>query len=497
MKRSTSVLSLGVMLLLCTSASGFELESPVALKAGGRFEYFVRVSRDGNGFPWNYASLSAADRTRLMLDLRAGEEKFGVLYLKTAALWGGGSDHGEERLLRFEQGEYLWQRERERSAIGLRLFANERRFFTHALIAPLLEDDQVAASGENRGVRFNGRLSRQLDITALYSALGTHLEDSRRIAYLRASFSHRLFGFSADFLHENPRESGRLNHAVLKTELVAFYRRASFIFSYAQSGFDRGLFLPDSYFHLDNYVGDNFSSILPDDGAFFAEARLAAFPVRNWGWLRLAHSYFSVGKAYVGDLGARQGEGTGYTTGIYFVADSVSLNGRLVYTRRVRSAFESEKLEKLEASLWAGLKNGSDAFLRGAIGKTVDALPFETKENFIHAALRWRLRKLRSGVHLMLKDLDTIFSERRLAWDSRLVLGGGLAFYWRMILSRDFDAHEAIYARLSFRPTNRLFAVLSYGRPFLGDGPYLLEDPDIGTCGDLSPIYCFSLRGDF
>ncbi len=480
-----------------SEARSLELKSPVPVEIGGRFLYDVRVSRQGVRFPWNYTSSAVSDRTRLMLDLRMGNADFGELYLKGAALQRTDLGPRGERRFDFEQGDYFWQDKGERTRIGVRLFANERRFFTHALIAPIVEDDRVKGSGKNRGARVDGDFFKRLSITGLYSTLGDDFDDGSRIAYLRTAFAHDHFAISTAYLHEDRPVSGLPDLAVFKTELTGYYKRASLLLSYEQSGFGRGFFFPKDRFHFDRFVGDNFSTVLPNAGAFFAEARLVALPVRKLGIVNLIHRYFAVREAFNSGLVGNESGSVGYTTGAYFTADSISVNGRMVYTKRVRSAFETESEEKVEASIWAALENGSEVFIRGGIGRTSDAFPFEIEENFIHTALKYRLKKLQSGVHFMLKDIDTIFSEQRVAWESRVAFRGNIAISWRTIFTKNFTTNDAVHARLEYRPSSHLFFAVSYGRAFIGDDPFLLEDPDISIIGTDTPIYGFCVRGDF
>ncbi len=497
MRKRSSFLLAGILFATASTVYSLELKAPVPLEAGGRFEYEIRVKRDGSVFPWNYSSTTASDRIRLMLDLRAGGEKTGMLYLKGAAHQWNKSDPSGQKYFEFEQGDYSWSGGTGISLIGFRVFANERRFFTNSFLAPLLDDDRLDGMGGNRGARLDGVFFDRLFFTWLYSALGDEYEKSNRLVYLKTAFTHDFLGLSLAYLNEDRSKLNLADAAVVKMELNTFYKWASLIFSYEQSGTGSGLFFPTNRLYLGSFVGDNFSSILPDAGAFFAEARLSALPLRKWGRIHFSHRYSSVGRSFIGDMMNADIGSTGYTTGAYFTASEVSLNGRIVYTKRARLSVEDEKYEKAEASVWADFKNGSEVFLRGGIGKTCDALPFTTKENYVHAALKHRIRNLQSGVHLMFKDMETDFSEQRYAWDARLAFGGNLAIYWRAILTKNFTTSDAVYAHFEFRPGKRLFLLASYGKSFIGDDPFLLEDPHIDVIGDARPVYHFSVRGDF
>jgi hypothetical protein len=488
-----------VCILVCAVSAplALRLENPIPLEIGGRFSYGLRVQRYANEFPWNLASNTAGDHTRLMLDVTAGEGRPGELYLKSAAFRESDDKAPGQKLLHFEQGDYFWRGRSDRSELRVRLFANERRFFTHSFIAPLMDDDRTEEMGDNLGARVDGSLFNSIGITALYSALGNELERSSKIAYVRTTFAHHMFAISTAYAHENKADERLLDEAIIKTELSAYYKKATMIVAYEQSGRGCGLFFPTGRFHFERYIGDNFSRVLPDEGAFFAEARIAGLAMKQWGSVNLVHRYFALKSAFSGQY-IEAGSGTsGYTTGVYFLANEISLNGRIVYGKRTRSKLESEREESIEASVWARLKNDSEVFLRGGLSETSGSFPYVDEHNYIHGAWRYAKKKLRTGVHLMLKDMDTIYSERRFACDAKLSFGGNMAVYWRAVIAQNADPKDVIYARFEYRPNRRLFLTAGYGRSIFGDDPFLLEDADISALIEDTPQYTFSLRGDF
>ncbi len=488
-----------VLIAACTAAGSHavQLDKPIPIEIGGRFTYGASVRRDAVEFPWNIVSNTTDDPTRLMLDITAGRGQTGTLYLKGAALWEPEDEESGGKRVHFEQGDYFWRGANDRSQLFLRLYANERRSFTHALIAPLLDDDRMEGGGDNLGARMDGSLFDAFGVTALYSVLGHEPDRSGKIAYVRTAYNHGRFAVSTAYMHESRPEVDLPDQAVFKTELCTYYKRASLIVSYEQSGRGNGLFFPSGRFHFDTFVGDNFSRVLPDEGALFAEARLASMPVKEWGTLSIVHRYFALKRSFAGRF-AEAGSGTyGYSTGAYFLANEISLNGRLVYGKRLRSAWENETQENVEASVWVQLQNGSEVFLRGGVGETTGPFPFMDRNNFIHGAWQHAKGKLRTGVHFMLKDLDTIFSEERFAWDCKLSFGGSMAVYWRAVIAHNAEPMDAIYGRFEYRPSRRLFLTAGYGRSIFGDDPFLLEDADIHALSEVTPQYTFSIRGDF
>ncbi len=464
---------------------------------GGRFQYQLLLDEQANPYPWNATTQAASDRTRLMLDLKALETRYGSLYLKGAAYWGFVGDNDVQKRFRFEQGDYLWSRNLEGWNYGIRLFANERRFFVYDFTAPLLDDDRAGESGDNRGARVDIKTRSGFDFAGLYSLLGNDFGDSRSVSYLKALYSHRLASFSTSYLFDDPGVHGPLNHAVIKAELSSVWKLVFASVSYQQSGYkDSGLFLPGGSFDWGVYDGTNFSHALPLGGAAFAELRLRSIPVTDAGRLGIVWKYEAVGEDFVSDLGIPGGSRVGQTAAAYFRATDVSVNGRLLYRRSERRGLETEESDFLEAGAWTALKNGMECFLRGGVGQ-IDEQPFETKKNYIHAAVRYRVKKLHTGAHIMWNDLDTIYSERRFAWDGKMVLTPDWGLHWRFLLTRNFTIGQATFFRLEYRPSNRIFVYIGYGRAYFGDDPFVLEDRDLGVLRSGLSQWVVTLRGDF
>jgi hypothetical protein len=70
-------------------------------------------------------------------------------------------------------------------------------------------------------------------------------------------------------------------------------------------------------------------------------------------------------------------------------------------------------------------------------------------------------------------------------------------FHWRFILAHDYAASQAAFARLEFRPSERIYAAVGYGEPGIGDDPFVLEDRQIGLMRAGSSRYTILVRGDF
>ncbi len=476
-------------------AAGWRALEP--LTVGARFEYRMQVDRDAAAFPWNTTSGSARDRTRLMLDLSALDTGYGSLYIKGAALRDGSADNGADARFRFEQADYLWVRA-DRRGYAVRLFANQRRLFVNDMIAPLIDDDRISDAVDNRGLRFDGHVDERVSVSVLYSRLGNDFDEARGIAYLRGMYAARLAVLSASYLFDDPGVFGGRNHALFKTELSSAYKSIYGVVSYQQSAFkDESLFFPGGSFHFDRFDGDNFSAVLPQGSSLVAEARLGGISLRDQVTARLVYRYTATGSEFVNDLGQPGGSRIGHTAAAYFRSRRVSLDGRLRYRNHVRVRLESEEQESWEAAVWGMLRSGVEFFVRGAVGEVKDQFGFDSESNFIHLAVHHRMKKMRSGAHVMWKDLDTIFSERRFGWDGKLAFSPDWGLHWRFTVARGTRVREVLFSRLEYRPNNRVYATFGYGRDFLGDAPYLLEDDDLSLSNPRSAVYTIAVRGDF
>lgn len=497
----TRISALLMLVLIAVPTGGMRaaaLPDRIQLSPGGRFEHQFLVAEAWSPYPWNFDGSAPANRSRLMLDLGITEKRFGALYLKGDAAWENGSTANGRALFEFRQGDYRWIRDWQGSSATLRLFANERRFFTGGYLAPLLADDYVDDTGDNRGVRLDLSINKTVRVTTLFASLGERWSEARKISFLRSAFIHRLLQFSVSYRYDVPAADRALRQALLKSEAVCFYKKASLIVSYEQSRFkEGGLFFPRLSLDADGFVGDNFSTMLPDEGAFFAQARIAQLPLRDWGEVAVIHDYFAIGEEFVNDLGLRSGERVGYLLGAYFRARAVDMNGRIQFGKSVRSKRENEKRETIDASLWGSLRNGVEIVLRGGRSKTSEAFQFAADHTYVLGTANFHSRKMRNGFHVMVRDTDTIRASRSFAWDSRVTLNSDFAVDWRFILAGEESVRDPVFIRLEFRPSQRLYASASYGRERLGDGPFLLDDNQLLLTGIDPSLYTISIRGDF
>lgn len=491
---------LAAVLALAVPAAAAGMRSDVFFDPAGRAEYGLTAEKHSAQFPWNASSRSLQDKTRLMLDARAGVKNYGALYVKGAAVW---ADPGSP-VFELEQGDYFWIPAASDSAYAIRIFANERRYFTGELSEPVLDDDAVVRRGPgipkstSYGGRLDGTWSRGYHGSVLGSVLGSNWEQARKMYFLRFGVAGRNIQASAAYVFNSDYPDSLDNHAIIKGELTGFYRKLSVIVSFEQSAFDhRAFFLPSGRFDFDGLVGNNFSSALPAGAAAFTELRLTDLQFRDLGYVTFAHSYHARGSDHVNSLGPRGRESVSRSSGLYFAARDVAIDGRLVYTKSAWREFGIKKRERVEADVQGFLKNGSEVVLRGASVRTAYVIPVEETDNFVHAAYKRAGNKVSSGFHVMAKDINGRDFDRRFAAEARFNWTTELAFYCRLVTIDEYTSHDALYCRLELRPSEHVFATFAWGRDYIGDGPFVLEDPDVEMTGDTDPVYTITLRGDF
>jgi hypothetical protein len=477
------------------SAGAIELPERVPVDLHGRVETVVEVDEQSAPFSWNDASRSPFARSRLMAGALAGSDRLGFLYLKGSASWKRFDTSDDRVPFEFDQGDYVWSR-----SYVVRIFANERRYFTSSLGPTLLDDDVLERYGAHGGVRADGRVRGRLSWSVLGALLDDESDQPRRVGYASARWHGAHAQGALSYLSDVQKDErySDEDHAVVKGEVAGFYRKLTGILSYEQSGFDdRPLFLPRGGFDWDGYVGSNFTETMPQAGAAFAELRVRELPFRRWGRIDAVHRYQSTGSEFVDDLASRTPGEVSSTTGLYFQHRDLALDARVLYAKRVRWHYTNSRQEQIRAHAHAFLKNGSELLLRGAVGYREDDRAHRTNENFVHAALRRSMQKVEVGVHAMVKDIDEGEFDRRFGLETRVNWSARVSMYGRLVANEEAASNDAEYVRLELRPTGHVFVTVAYGRSYIGDAPYLLEDDDIGATGDAEDVYTITVRGDF
>lgn len=72
-----------------------------------------------------------------------------------------------------------------------------------------------------------------------------------------------------------------------------------------------------------------------------------------------------------------------------------------------------------------------------------------------------------------------------------------MSIYGRVIANEEAASSDAVFCRLELRPVDYVFATIGYGRSYIGDGPYVVEDLDVGPSGATESVYTITIRGDF
>jgi len=274
MRRTLSILGIWALLVGAQAAHGFEVRESWPISIGGRLQSEVRVDRGSAPLSWDFTSRAPTDRTRLMLDLGAGTERYGMLYLKGDGTWRLSEGAEEHVPFSFNQGDYLWGRAGETWSFDGRAFANERRYFTGEHGGVVLYDDRVDQYEAFWGARLDG------DASAFrWSLLGSGLEDgadgTRGIGYGRAGWEGNHVQASASYLYDSPARDTLGTHHIAKAELAGFFRRATAVVSYETSSFDG---ISDDRYGWGSWDGGNYSEVMPENSATFAELRLAGVP---------------------------------------------------------------------------------------------------------------------------------------------------------------------------------------------------------------------------
>src|SRR5262245_20691449 len=216
----------------------------------------LQLTADEATAPWSWdaQSRSPFDLSRFMIDATLGEARVGVLYAKGAASWQDADDTAGHVSFGLEQGDVLYRW----SHAGGRAFGDERRYFTFDLSDALMDDDVVDDFQHRVGVRADGG-SERVNGTLLVSSLDEGVTD-HLLSYAKVGTAWRPLAAALSYQLQEGDDAR--DHAVVKGEVAAFWKRASAIASYQQSGFGSGVFLPDMD-ELDNF------------GAGFFELRLA------------------------------------------------------------------------------------------------------------------------------------------------------------------------------------------------------------------------------
>jgi hypothetical protein len=448
----------------------------------------VQLTAEEAGAPWSWdaQSRSPLDDSRFMIDVTAGDARTGTLYAKGAATWRDAEDADGRVAFAIEQGDYRFRGNRAE----VRAFGDERRFFTGELGAASMDDDAVERFQHRIGVRADADAGA-LGGTLLYASLDEG-SDTRGLSYARARVATAPVAVSASYQHQ---DGDARDHAIAKGEVAGFWKRATVVASYEQSGFGSGVFLPDG--DWDSF-GEGYAGASPENSAAFFEARLARSSIGRAAVLAGVYRYGRVGDAYTNDLASLPAGTELHRLGLYVSHRRYALDGRVVLFDAERSAagYAGYDERGVAASARAFLNDNSEMNLRGAV---VDATRDDGEERTTgsaHAIYRRSLQRFMGGVDALVDEIGAD-AVTRVGVETRINWSATSALYLRWIASGAVERSDAVYLRLEFRPTARTWVTFAYGRAVVGDGPYLLEDDDALPAVDTEDVFTIVVRGDF
>jgi len=142
-------------------------------------------------------------------------------------------------------------------------------------------------------------------------------------------------------------------------------------------------------------------------------------------------------------------------------------------------------------------RSGYEAFLRLSPGRRRIAAEDWRDDHFAHAGLRRVATRYGAGVFAMVRSSEFGGEAWRTATELRVKWGARGALYGRVVMDREAASTDAVYLRFELRPRDHLLAAFAFGRAYVGDAPYPLEDDDIRRDGPTDNVYTITLRGDF
>jgi len=469
------------------SAGAMGVRSPIPVAVRARLDVQIMAVR--SAVEWNATARAPGDESRFMSDVTAGNSATGVLYLKGASNWSEADDALGRVQFRLEQGDYLhgfsWA---DSSQAQIRVFGDERRFFTGDLGTPVVEDDRVADFEHRIGARADAD-TRTLH--ASYWIAGLDTGDDRRAnqyATLRYAPAPAFVGVS--YLHDRP-EAGE-NHAVAKAEAAAYFKHTTAIASFEESGSGSGAAFPSGTWG--DFERGHYAAAAPDNAATFVEVRTRRTRIGENNLFDASYQYGTVGDEYTNDLSSLVPGSVTNRAWVDWAHRRYALDARLDAASVVRSGFGNSTRRDLDFTARARLLDNSEWLLRGGARREELADQRQTS-GFVHVAYTRELREFLGGIHVLVDDIGEDASasagaELRVNWTSSAAVSG------RWIVSDRAGAGDALWMRLEFRPTRRAWLTLGYGREWIGDDAYFIEDRDSMPGRNAGNAVTLSVRGD-
>jgi len=480
------VTSVAVLAFATSAAHALGVRAPFPVAVRARIDMQLLAAETSG--EWTITSRSPADPSRFMADLTAGSDKTGVMYLKGASSWRDADDALGRVQFNLEQGDYFHDFTWADSAnAALRLFGDERRFFTGEMGTAVVDDDHAAVFEHRLGARADAHMK---SLRAMYWIAELDDGDTRRAnQYGSLRFAPAPAFISIGYTHDNP-EDGE-NHAVAKAEAAAYFRHATAIASFEQSGTGSGAAFPDGSWS-DSDGG--YYAAMPNNAATFVELRTRRTRVGADNLFDASYQYGAVGDEYTNDLSPLVPGTVTNRAWVDWAHRRYALDARLAAARVVRSAFDPSTRRGIDLTTRARLLNNSELLLRAG-ARREELVTGSESSGFVHGAYSRELREFMGGIHLLVDDIGedanvAAGAELRLNWSSTAAVSG------RWIVSDRLGGSDALWVRLEFRPTRRAWMTLGYGRQNRGDDAYFIEDRDVMPGTGTGNVVTLQVRGD-
>lgn len=466
-------------------ATGVRSPIPVAVRA--RIDVQVLAARESG--EWTVTTRAPGDESRFMADVTAGNSTTGVVYLKGASSWSHADDASGRIRFSLEQGDYLHDFTWADSAHAqIRFFGDERRFFTGDLGTPIVEDDQVAHFEHRIGARADAGMKT---LRATYWIAGLDTGDNRHAnQYASLRFAPMPGFVRVGYTHDDP-DTGE-NHAVAKAEVAGYFRHATAIVSFEQSGVGSGAAWPSGTWS--DFDSGHYDAAMPDNAATFAELRTRRTRIGEDNFFDASYQYDAVGDEYTNALASLVPGSVTNRAWVDWAHRRYALDARLAATSVVRSGAGESRRRGIDLTARARLIDNSEWLLRGGAERGELAGRDETA-GFVHAAYTRELREFLGGIHVLVDGIGedahaSAGAELRLNWSATAAVSG------RWIVTDRTGGSDAMWMRLEFRPTRRAWVTLGYGRESRGDDAYFIEDRDVLPGAGAGNAITLSVRGD-
>lgn len=469
------------------------VRSPFPVAARGRLDLRVATAEATAPWSWDAQSRSPFDGSRFMVDVTAGQGRTGVFYLKGASSWRDADAANGRVDFRLDQGDYLYHvGAADRPSLTARIFGDERRYFTGELGTALMDDDTVERFDHRYGLALDGTSG---SVGAGYLVSGLDEGAATRVVQ-RGAVRVSSSAVHAALAYQTTHAATGEDHAVAQAEAAGYYRRATAIISYAQSGFGRGVLFPSGSFDTGAFGGGHYLAAVPDNSATFGEARVTDLALTKTARIDAIYRYQGVGASYVNDLATAQPGTVSQSVELYALHRQYALDGGLVYRDEKRFTDPDASRRVVEADVHGFFTDNVEARLSGGAERREFRGRRESDAGFVEGAYRRELQRFMGGLHARVDGIgeDAVL---RGGVESRIDWSPTSALTVRWIVGDGMPSDGLVFARLEFRPTKRTWVTLAYGRDDAGNGPDMLADPTLDARAQSGHVVTLGVRGDF